>query len=388
MEIIVKLTTGCNLHCVYCSEGDKPLCVLKQEYLHKLINELPIFLGKHHDHQVTLLWHGGEPMTVGVPYLREAMEYARNVLHGYDVKFQMQSNLTLLDEAWIRLIQEFHIGIGVSLDGYKELHDANRLAKDGSLTFDVVLRNMEKLRQNGIHFGTLMVLNTEQHIDIGRLYEFIKEGNLFIKIHSVIPCGRAAGNQNAGAIYERYVDILEALYARAMEDEEFDATIEPIYEMLQAILTGCSVGECSYNGTCGEGIFCLYATGEMGFCGRAEVDGEDLCYGHVRDCSLDEIYESAHAQLIRSRQQYLVSHDCAHCPDWNLCHGGCTFEALNAYGTIYAKYPNCEGRRRFIHFLKTTGLDLLKKRLVRERKKYRIALKARRELLEELGHEK
>ena len=65
MEIVVKLTTGCNLRCVYCSEGNKAPQVLKKEFLYKLIDELPDFLEEHQDRDITLLWHGGEPMTVG-----------------------------------------------------------------------------------------------------------------------------------------------------------------------------------------------------------------------------------------------------------------------------------------------------------------------------------
>ena len=174
MEIVVKLTTGCNLRCVYCSEGDKPLMILKKEYLYKLIDELPAFLDAHHDKKITLLWHGGEPMTVGTAYLQQVMDYAKEKLQGYELSFQMQTNLTLLDKAWIDLIKTYQIGVGVSIDGYQELHDANRLSKEGNPTFAIVTKNMDRLQEAGIHFGTLMVLNTEKDIDIDKLYTFIK----------------------------------------------------------------------------------------------------------------------------------------------------------------------------------------------------------------------
>lgn len=92
MEIVVKLTTGCNLRCVYCSEGDKPLMVLKKEYLYKLIDELPAFLEARQDKKITLLWHGGEPMSVGMAYLQQVMDYAKEKLKDYELVFQMQTN--------------------------------------------------------------------------------------------------------------------------------------------------------------------------------------------------------------------------------------------------------------------------------------------------------
>ena len=41
MQIILKLTTACNLNCVYCSEGDKPAETLPAEIFYKLVDELP-----------------------------------------------------------------------------------------------------------------------------------------------------------------------------------------------------------------------------------------------------------------------------------------------------------------------------------------------------------
>ena len=49
MQIIVKLTTNCNLNCIYCSEGDKKAVTLKKEMLFKAIDELPLLLDKIND---------------------------------------------------------------------------------------------------------------------------------------------------------------------------------------------------------------------------------------------------------------------------------------------------------------------------------------------------
>ena len=65
MQVIVKLTTGCNLKCVYCSEGNIDKEDLSIEILYKLIDELPILLNKYKDNNIDLLWHGGEPLIVG-----------------------------------------------------------------------------------------------------------------------------------------------------------------------------------------------------------------------------------------------------------------------------------------------------------------------------------
>lgn len=175
MQIIVKLTTNCNLECVYCSEGLSSMQTLDISIFKKLINELPELLNKYGQKEITILWHGGEPLTVGKKYLSEAMEYAINNLgQDYIVKFLLQTNGTLIDDEWIDIFRKYSVSLGISLDGYQELHDANRKTKTGAPTFELVIDNIEKLRRNNINVATLMVLNTKENVDIDKLWAFIK----------------------------------------------------------------------------------------------------------------------------------------------------------------------------------------------------------------------
>ena len=40
MQIILKMTTACNLNCVYCSEGDNIPQILPREIFYKLVDEI------------------------------------------------------------------------------------------------------------------------------------------------------------------------------------------------------------------------------------------------------------------------------------------------------------------------------------------------------------
>ena len=117
MQIIVKLTTACNLACTYCSEGDRAVEQLPKELVYKMIDEYPALLDHIGTRSASILWHGGEPLLVGHDYLHDVMCYARDRLRDYDVHFLMQTNGTLVDEDWLALFQEFSISAGVSLDG-------------------------------------------------------------------------------------------------------------------------------------------------------------------------------------------------------------------------------------------------------------------------------
>ena len=383
MQIIVKLTTACNLNCVYCSEGDKPMQNLPIELLQKLIDELPPLLDKYHDDEVSLLWHGGEPMLAGREYLSRAMDYAGEKLQKYRLSFSMQTNGTLIDAEWIDLFKKYDVGVGISLDGYKSLHDANRLDKQGKPTFNIVMRNIQKMKDSGRSVGTLMVLNTKEEINVDALFDFIKENRLNPKIHPVIPCGRAKENDTTDEIYENYVSLMIKLYEKLIDDSD-DITVEPLEQIMNAILGIAGIRECSFNGSCGQKFICLYANGCAGFCGRSEYEGSEYSYGNLKDKTLTELYESASAEKIRARQAYLKEHDCKNCEDWTLCHGGCAFEAVNAFDTLKHRYPSCIERKVLLKYLKTTGLELLKQRLLRQKRKYRMMIKERKRILKEL----
>ena len=102
MQIIVKLTTACNLSCSYCSEGDQVPMRLPKEIFYKLVRDIPDFCCSGEDARVEFLFHGGEPMLYGREELRKLVCYARENLPRLDIKFLMQTNGTLIDADWIK----------------------------------------------------------------------------------------------------------------------------------------------------------------------------------------------------------------------------------------------------------------------------------------------
>ena len=124
----------------------------------------------------------------------------------------------------------------------------------------------------------------------------------------------------------------------------------------------------------------------MSFCGRSGI-GADFIFGKVKDSSLKSLYNSKAAVQIRSRKDYLVNHDCKECKYWTLCYGGCGYEALTATGNLFSKYPGCEARKKLLDYLMTTGIVLLKNKLIRQKQKYRLLNAEREKMLKELEDE-
>lgn len=387
MQLIIKLTTSCNLKCSYCSEGDKKAETISKESLYKVIDDLPELLKELNDHSIEILWHGGEPMLVNIEFLDTVMCYAEKILSEFELRFCMQSNGTMLNPEWLSILKMHNVMVGISLDGYKEIHDKNRRTKSDMPTFDTIIKNIKLLRDYGIYGGSLMVLSDIDNIDVDKLFEFIQTYELPMKINPVIPCGRAENIIDIDNIYAKYNKIMELLYRKSME-LDYPMDIEPLSDIIEAMIRGKSVKECSYNGACGKHFMCIFTNGSVGFCGRAESKLDELCFGNINENSLKNMYNSVAAERIRKRHEFLKLNDCKACNEWQFCMGGCSFEAVNGFGVLEHKYPGCQQRKELIKFIRTEGIELLKKKLVNDKRKLRDSIKLKRKLLGELKNER
>lgn len=388
MQIVVKLTNRCNLRCKYCSEGN--VCSyadISSDVFNKLVDDLPMVLDFIGDKDVDFLWHGGEPLCYNKVTLCKMMDYTKDKLGtDYKVSFSAQSNGTLINNEWIDIIKKYDISMGISLDGYESIHDKYRIDVDGKPTFKKIIDNIKLLEKNGINVGTLMVLNSSDDVDVDKLFDFIVKNNLSCKIHPVFSAGRAEGIDNLDEIGDSYVEIMRQLTKKSLESGD-NIEIEPISSLMQYILGIRNSLECSFAGVCGKSILCLYPNGDLGFCGRQGA-ASTLLYGNVMKNSLLELYKSANAERIRERDKYLSEHDCKDCSYFRLCHGGCAFEAVNAFSVVEHKYPGCETRKKLLNFVLGDGLALLKKALIRQRRLYQASIKNKECLLKELKNEK
>lgn len=382
MLIILKLTTECNLKCTYCSEGNQEPSRLDESVFYKVVDDLPQLLTVIKDDKVDFLFHGGEPLLYGQEALSKLMEYARKNLPDIETKFLMQTNGTLINERWISFFKEEQISVGVSIDGYDEIHDKFRRTKQDEPTAQLVINNIKKMQGAGLNVGTLMVVNSEEYIYADKLYDFICNNHLNMKIHSVVPCGRALGREDTGKVYEQYLVLLRQLLDIILE-KNMQVSIQPLDSLLDAILGLSHMRECSYNGKCGRSLLCVYPDGEVGFCGRDNLS-RNYIYGSLKEKSLLELYQSSNAQFIRSRQEFLEKNDCLNCKEWDLCHGGCAYEAFNAFGTVMAKYFHCQQWQKFIHYLRTDGLLKLKKALLNGKIKHREILQDKMQIVKEI----
>ena len=115
INILVMPTDSCNMNCIYCFHS--PYHKSKGHMSYTLLQKLYDITFRDYK-SVTFIWHGGEPLLMGVEFYRKAIEMQRKY-YGMKIKNRMQSNLTLLNEDIVKFFKNNGVTVGSSFDGCK-----------------------------------------------------------------------------------------------------------------------------------------------------------------------------------------------------------------------------------------------------------------------------
>lgn len=149
----IFFTNSCNLKCRYCYEGEKKEKIISQDILDQILDFIDAVSD---DDVITVTTHGGEPLLA----FKEIQYFVKNAKKRFsNVRFQMTTNATLLDEPKIDFIEKNYHKISISIDGNQKAHDTNRMFLDGSGSYDTVVRNYEKIKKRNIELEARMTIN-------------------------------------------------------------------------------------------------------------------------------------------------------------------------------------------------------------------------------------
>jgi uncharacterized protein len=173
--VILQATSLCNLNCQYCYvPGRQDTGVMSGQVLEAaarfvLACEIP-------NNEVEFHWHAGEPLAAGLEFYKRAFAMlAEQTPAGLRIRHAIQTNGTLLTRQWCDLFLQYHVQVGLSVDGPAELHDQNRRTWGGKGTHAKVMEGHELLRRSGITPGAICVLTRESLRWPDRIYDFFKE---------------------------------------------------------------------------------------------------------------------------------------------------------------------------------------------------------------------
>jgi uncharacterized protein len=170
--LVLQPTPFCNIRCDYCYLPDRDtktrmsLATVRQAALRLRQDGLA-------GPALTVVWHAGEPLAMPQAFYESAVAVLDDVLGGQCMlSHSLQTNATLIDEAWCRLFQRLGMRVGVSIDGPAALHDRHRRTRTGKGTHAAVLRGMALLRAHGIAHHAIAVVTRDTLDDADGFADF------------------------------------------------------------------------------------------------------------------------------------------------------------------------------------------------------------------------
>jgi uncharacterized protein len=159
--VVVQPTPFCNINCRYCYLPDRDSkATMALSTIEALFSK--VFASGWTGDELTVIWHAGEPLVLPVSYYETAFR-AIEALRPPDLALRhaFQTNGMLITPEWCALFRDWDVGVGVSIDGPKALHDANRVTRSGRGTFERTLAGMRLLRQQEVPFHVISVLSAQ-----------------------------------------------------------------------------------------------------------------------------------------------------------------------------------------------------------------------------------
>lgn len=328
LEIVVKTTNRCNAACSYCSAGvggGGPRRTLAPELARRICEEAAALVDAGAARRVHVLWHGGEPLTLGKGFFRALLPHARRDVLSHSI----QTNLLALDAEWLEVLEPLvgKDGIGTSCDpfsGERRFPGGDYLA--------TWLDRMSLLRERGWRVGCVYVLHRGGLDRAREVYWFFRNlganGSVSLAVNPLLAVGDA---RDGGGLLLREGELGGFLrrLAEVWAQDAFRLRVRPLSQWMEWLLGARPALPCNLAGDagCRRSRCGVTPEGEVHGCGRA-ADAGAPALGSLRDASLAEVLAAREARCGGARDPVLLGGECGTCRWWPVCHGGCPHEGV------------------------------------------------------------
>ena len=345
LDLILMPTFTCNMACDYCYILDKCAGVMEISTARRAIEQDM----EYNDAKAptNVYWHGAEPLLAGIDFFREICDWTTRKYGLDSIHHHIQTNGTLLNEAWYELFIQYHITTGISLDGPQELNDGHRKFPSGKGSFDVVFRNIMEARKKKLFFDVLCVITRETLEHVDELFDFFYENKIDFGFEPLVAEDQVT--QGALAISpEEYAGAAIHLFDRwfFQADRRLRRVVPP-YHFVHSLLTGVN-SYCNFSACCARRYLAVSPNGDIHSC--IMFAGEpNFSFGNITRHTLDKILCSpVRQQFLEIRSERIEK--CRNCRWVKLCNSGCPHHALVGYGQLIAPDLFCKSYQQiFAH---------------------------------------
>jgi len=323
-------TLGCPANCKYCwsSEEGSPMMSLET------VREVVEWLKDFQDEQVTVTFHGGEPLLAGPDFYREALPMIAEGAAHLSPTFAIQTNLWKMTPELAKIFAAYQVPIGSSVDGPRAINDIQR----GEGYFDKTMAGCRIARENGLGVKFICTFTCDSVKQKDEIISFFLRNDLTLKLHPALPSLRDRNPERWALAPEEYGKLLLYLLDQSLEHLN-DIDIMNINDLVKCVFTRrgnvCTFADCMGS------TFAIGPDGNIYPCYRF-VGMDEYVMGNVADRpTREEMAATEAGKLMNSFREY-VDKECAECPHITYCRGGCPYNAIApSGGTITGVDPHC-----------------------------------------------
>ena len=339
---------ACNLDCSYCFFLSKEVLWgdTDQRMSHDTLRAyLASYLDAQPDGQVTISWQGGEPTLRGLGFFREAVHLANQLARPLQqVGHAIQTNATLIDDAWGEFLAENRFLVGISIDGPRHLHDTHRVNKAGRGTYDQVIRGWNVLQRHGVDTNILCTVNAANADHPLEVYRHFRD-DLGAKFLQFIPVVErvVAGQEHLAEAGYKDTDGHHVLYRQqgegvtsrtvrpdqwgrfmtAIFDEWITRDVGEVFIQHVDVTLGALFGQyslCVHAPECGNAL-AMEHNGDVYSCDHYVEP--DYKLGNIHHDRFPDLLDSPKQRQFGRDKRTQLPHQCLQCPVRWACNGGC-----------------------------------------------------------------
>jgi uncharacterized protein len=354
-QVFVKpVGARCNLRCSYCYY---PGCIQPpgvsggQRMSDKVLEE---YILQHIDaaggSEVFFSWHGGEPTLAGIDFYRHAVSLEKRYAPpGCRIVNGIQTNATLIDDAWGRFLKEEGFYVGLSIDGPERFHNRNRLRADGGGTFADVMRGVEIVRKHGVPHEVLCVVNSSNVNSPLEVYRFFRSiGAEYVTFLPLVERKSRSSSEvtERSVIAADFGRFLAEIFDEWMSDEIGKIKVQVFEEALRTAF-GQEHTLCIFKPVCGV-VPVVEMNGDFYSCDHYVDDSHRL--GNIMESSLAMLLDDPRQKAFGEAKKSALPRYCLDCEVLEMCNGECP---RNRFITAPDGEPGlnylCEGYKYFFN---------------------------------------
>lgn len=323
-NILVLPTLNCQASCSYCFGPHMKSPVMTYEVVQKTAEWVNRLAGQAQfytqDQRVNIIFHGGEPLLAGHDYYEKALPaFVENI--SSDVSFSMLSNLWALDERYADILKRYNVTVAASLDGPQEINDLQR----GEGYFKRTMAGLQMLRDRGIPVFAICTFTPLSAPKADEIFDFFLEQKLDFQFKTVVEPFEANGRKVDTLPYEEHLKLIEKLLQRYI-GHSGQIRVKSLERMVRSIIKRENAMYIA--GNCLGKQLAVDPEGGIYNCQRF-VGMKEYRWATVTENPSMKQLSSTLGYCIYSRRLEKLRDECLDCSYFDICEGGCAYNAFN-----------------------------------------------------------